>query len=404
MLESVVIMGASLGGLRAAELLRRKGYAGKLTLVGDEAHLPYDRPPLSKQLLTGAFSEEKIALRRKPYDELALDLRLGERATGLDVMRRVVTLASGVELPYDAAILASGARARRLPQQPELPGLFTLRTLDDARALRAALGGQPRVCVVGAGFIGAEVASSARELGCEVTILEALEAPLVRGLGRTLGEALGQRMRAHGATLRCSVAVAGFETAGEGAQRALSGVRLDTGEVVPAQVCVVGIGAVPNTEWLVGSGLTLDDGVVTDAHGHAGHDVYALGDVARFWNPLFEESMRLEHWSNAVEGARAVVDRLLNGDDAAPYAHVPSFWSDQFGVKLQGAGRPRGDDEVVFVAGSPRDEKFCAIFGRAGKLSGVVTASMPPLVIRFQKLLAAGCSWDDAQRAISPQN
>ncbi|MCB9629961.1 MAG: FAD-dependent oxidoreductase [Sandaracinaceae bacterium] len=402
--ESVVIVGASLGGLRAAELLRRKGYAGPLTLLGEEPHLPYDRPPLSKQLLAGTFTEEQLALRRKPYDELDLDLRLGTRAAGLDTARRRVLLADGSELPYDAAILATGARARRLPDQPELRGLFTLRTLDDARALREALASTPRVCVVGAGFIGAEVASTARALGCEVTILEALSAPLVRGLGVTLGAALGARMQAHGATLRCGVSVAGFDARGQGDGRQLSGVRLSDRTLVPAEVCIVGIGAVPNTEWLAGSGLTLDDGVVTDAHCHAGHGVYAVGDVARFWNPLFGEHMRLEHWSNAVEGARAAVDHLLHGDAAAEYAHVPSFWSDQFGVKLQGAGRPLGTDEVRFVAGSADAEKFCAVFGREGKLSAVLAASMPPLVIQYQKLLAAGASWEAALAAAPPQN
>ncbi len=399
MVDSVVIVGASLGGLRAAELLRRKGHAGRLTLVGDERELPYDRPPLSKQLLTGAWTEEQVALRRKPYDELALDLRLGVRAERLSLAQRTVFLADGAELTYDALILATGARARRLPEQPELRGLFELRTLEHARALREALRSKPRVCVIGAGFIGAEVASSARGLGCEVTVLEALPAPLQRGLGSVLGNALGKRMRDHGVDLRCSVAVAGFEATGEGDARALTGVRLTSGEVIPAEVCVVGIGAVPNVEWLAGSGLTLDDGVVTDAHCRAADGVYAIGDVARFHNPLFGESMRLEHWSNAVEGARAAVDHLLSPAEAAPYAHVPSFWSDQFGVKLQGAGRPRGDDELVFAAGSADTEKFCAIYGRDGKLTGVVSASMPPLVIQYQKLLGAGASWEAALAA-----
>jgi NADPH-dependent 2,4-dienoyl-CoA reductase/sulfur reductase-like enzyme len=397
--ESVVIVGASLGGLRAAEMLRRKGHAGRLTLVGDELHLPYDRPPLSKQLLTGAWTEEQVALRRKPYEELELDLRLGVRAARLDVAQRTLTLADDSTLTYDALILATGARARRLPEQPSLKGLFELRTLEHARALREALATKPRVCVIGAGFIGAEVASSARGLGCDVTVLEALPAPLQRGLGSVLGEALGKRMRDHGVDLRCSVTVAGFEATGEGAARTLTGVRLGTGEVIPAEVCVVGIGAVPNVEWLAGSGLTLDDGVVTDANCRAAEGVYAIGDVARFHNPLFGESMRLEHWSNAVEGARAAVDHLLDPAAAAPYAHVPSFWSDQFGVKLQGAGRPRGDDEAVFAAGSADTEKFCVIYGRAGRLTGVVTASMPPLVIQYQKLLAAGASWEAALAA-----
>lgn len=399
MVDSVVIVGASLGGLRAAELLRRKGHAGRLTLVGDERELPYDRPPLSKQLLTGAWTDEQVALRRKPYDELALDLRLGVRAERLSLAQRTVFLADGAELTYDALILATGARARRLPEQPELRGLFELRTLEHARALREALRSKPRVCVIGAGFIGAEVASSARGLGCEVTVLEALPAPLQRGLGSVLGNALGKRMRDHGVDLRCSVSVAGFEATGEGDARALTGVRLTSGEVIPAEVCVVGIGAVPNVEWLAGSGLTLDDGVVTDAHCRAADGVYAIGDVARFHNPLFGESMRLEHWSNAVEGARAAVDHLLSPAEAAPYAHVPSFWSDQFGVKLQGAGRPRGDDELVFAAGSADTEKFCAIYGRDGKLTGVVSASMPPLVIQYQKLLGAGASWEAALAA-----
>ncbi len=407
MVESVVIVGASLAGIRAAEMLRRKGYEGRLTLIGDEEHRPYDRPPLSKQLLTGAWEEDKIQLRRKPYEDLNLDLRLGQPARSLSTERKEVTLQDGSVISYDALIVATGARARALPNQPELDGLFLLRTLGDSRRLALALADKPRVCVIGAGFIGAEVASSARELGCEVVVLEALEAPLMRGLGRELGDVVGASMREHGVDLRCGVTVQEFvaqspndtsnDTAeGRAAAPKLAGVRLAGGERIDCEVCVVGIGAQPNIEWLEGSGLELRNGVVVDAHCRAADHVYAIGDVANFFNPLFEESMRLEHWSNAVEGARAAVEHLLQGDAAGPYHHVPSFWSDQFGVKIQGAGRPRGEDTMEVVAGSLEERKFCAIFGRDHKLTGVLTFSMPPQAIRYQKLIGAGATWQEA--------
>ncbi|MFM8303575.1 MAG: NAD(P)/FAD-dependent oxidoreductase, partial [Actinomycetota bacterium] len=255
----VVVVGASLAGLRTAEELRRLGFAGTLTLVGAEVHRPYDRPPLSKDFLAGTTDAAGLALRRQPYDELDLDLRLGVRATGVDLGGSVLATDAG-EIPFDGLAIATGAAPRRLPDQPNLAGIHVLRTLDDAVALRADLAQASRLVVVGAGFIGAEVAATCSARGIAVTMLEALPSPMVRGLGPLLGDALAALHRAHGVDLRTSVGVAGFA----GTDR-VEQVVLDDGTTLDADVVLVGVGAAPVTDWLEGSGLTLDNGVVCDA-------------------------------------------------------------------------------------------------------------------------------------------
>ncbi len=255
--STVVVVGAALAGLRAVEELRAAGFAGRLVMVGAEPRQPYDRPPLSKQVLAGEWDAEQTALRHQPYDDLDLDWRLGRRAAALDVAGRTVTLADGEVIGFDGAVLATGAVPRTLPTTPPLPGIHVLRTLDDSLALRAELEHQPRVVVVGAGFIGAEVAATCRRRGLTVTVLEALPAPMVRGLGSMLGGVLGALHRDHGVDLRLGVGVAGFE----GRER-IERVLLGDGTTVDADVVVVGIGVRPATDWLEGSGLTLDDGVV----------------------------------------------------------------------------------------------------------------------------------------------
>ncbi|HKA93022.1 MAG TPA: FAD-dependent oxidoreductase [Acidimicrobiia bacterium] len=392
--RTIVAVGASLAGLRAVETLRREGYDGRLVLVGAESHLPYDRPPLSKELLAGEWEPDQIALRKQPYDDLDLDLRLGRRATGLDIENRVVELDGGDALGFEGLVVATGARPRTLPGTPALDGIFVLRTLDDCLSIRARLDARPRVVVIGAGFIGSEVAATCRGRGLDVTVLEMLATPLERAVGPVVGDACGRLHHRHGVDLRCGVTVAGFE----GTER-VEKVRLTDGSTIEADVVVVGVGVVPETRWLESSGLELDNGVVCDETCLAAPGVVAAGDVARWPNPLFDgERMRVEHWTNATEQGVAAARRLLVDDAAAaePFAPVPFVWSDQYDVKIQVVGSIRGDDEVAVVDGSLDEHRFVALFGRGGRLVGALGFSRPRLVMQYRRLIADRASWDDA--------
>ena len=402
MLQHVVVVGASLAGLRAVESLRTEGYDGQLTLIGAETHLPYDRPPLSKKVLAGEWESDRIALRRPDQIEaLQLDLRLGQRAERLDASARVIELADGSTVAYDGLVIATGAQPRRLPDQPALAGVVELRTLDDALALRALLDGAPhRVVVIGAGFIGAEVAATARQRGLEVTIVEALPVPLARGLGPAMGMACGLLHGDNGVDLRLGVGVAALE-GGTRVER----VHLTDGSVIAADVVVVGIGVSPATGWLEGSGLELRDGVVCDATLATGlPGVFAAGDVARWPNGRFGEEMRVEHWTNANEqGALAAKNLLATGGAdgsgagvAEAYEPVPFFWSDQYGARLQYLGRASGDDEVQVVHGSIDERAWVALYGHGGRLRGALGVNMPKLLAGYRKLFAERASWDDA--------
>lgn len=399
-MERIVVVGASLAGLRAAETVRTQGFGGSVVVIGAETHLPYDRPPLSKKLLAGAWEPDRISLRT-PDDMDALDVgwRLGTPAVGLDTSRRLVHLGDGGEVPYDGLVLACGALPRMLPDVPTgaTPFVTALRTLDDALALRRHLAdGGRRVVVIGAGFIGLEVAATARGLANTVTVLEGAPAPLMRALGAEMGAAVAACHGDHGVEIRCGVSVAGI-----GAH----GVRLADGDVIAADVVVVGIGVVPATDWLAGSGLELRDGVVCDemlaavtvAGGSPG--VFAAGDVARWRNPLFDEEMRVEHWTNAAEQGAAAAGNLLalaEGRPPVAYAPVPFFWSDQYDRRIQFLGRCDAGDDVRVVVGSVDDRQFVALFGRAGRLRGVLGLNMPRLVMPYRRLLAERASWDDA--------
>ena len=396
--EHVVVVGASLAGLRAAETLRSSGFEGRVTMIGDEPHHPYDRPPLSKRLLSGEWEPDRIALRKpEQMDELDLTWRTGAAATGLDTTRREVALADGATVPYDGLVIATGASPRSLPGQERHANAHVLRTLDHSLALRAELvddgpvDGGRRVVVIGAGFIGLEVAATARGLGHEVTVLEGLPVPLVRGLGGEMGAAVAAIHADHGVDVRCGVVVSEITP---------DAVVLADGSTVPADVLVVGIGVAPNVAWLDGSGLTIDDGVVCGSDLGAGPaDVFAAGDVARWFNPLFDETMRVEHWTNAAEqGAHAAANLLARGrgEPTAAYAPVPFFWSDQYDRRIQFLGRAGDDDEVRVIAGSVDEHKFAAIYGREGRLRGVLGVNMPRVVMPFRARLEQRMSWDDA--------
>ena len=390
---SVSIVGASLAGYWAAETLRRDGFEGRISLIGDEPHAPYDRPPLSKKFLAGDLDDDRLPLTTaEKLADLGLEMRLGCRATGLDVATRTLEV-DGVAEPYDGLLIATGARCRNLPGTVGLAGVHTLRTRDDAEAIRDALAnGARRVVVVGAGFIGAEVASTAIGRGAEVTMVEALEAPFGRVLGVEMGAVMADLHRRHGVDLRTGVGV--DEVLGDDR---LAGVRLADGATLEADLLVVGIGVVPNTDWLEGSGLTLDDGVVCDETCLAAPDVAAAGDVARWANPRYGEVMRVEHWDNAVQQGVHAARRLLQSDEeATPYAPVPWFWTDQYDRKVQLAGRPHTDDEVRVVAGSTAEHRFAAFYGRDGRFTAALGMNRPRQVMQSKGLLDAGASWDEA--------
>ncbi len=392
-MEHVVIVGASLAGLRAAETLRGADFDGRITMIGGETHHPYDRPPLSKRLLSGEWEPDRIALRKPDQmDGLDLTWRTGARAVGLDVESRTVLVGDGTHVEFDGLVIATGADPRTLPGQHAHDSAHVLRTLDDSLALRAEItDGDKRVVVIGAGFIGLEVAATARGLGNEVTVLEGAPAPLMRGLGAEMGAAVAAVHDDHGVDVRCGVSVA-----------AIAGrhVELADDTTVDADVLVVGIGVGPAVDWLDGSGLTIHDGVVCGPDLGVGHDgIFAAGDVARWHNPLFDEAMRVEHWTNAAEQGAIVGSNLIAWRDGEPtraYEPVPFFWSEQYHHRIQFLGRPAGDDEVRVVAGSVDDRKFAALYGSGGRLRGVLGLDMPRLVMPFRKHLEQRISFDDA--------
>jgi len=392
-IRRVTIVGASLAGLRAAETLRRHGYDGALTLIGDERHRPYDRPPLSKQLLLGTWTPEQTFFRQKDgYEPLALDLRLGVPATSLDLRGRRVTLADGTWADYDRLIIATGARVRTLPGIAPRPGLLVLRTLDDAVALREALTTATRVAVVGMGFIGLEVAAACRSRGVGVVAIESLPVPLAPIVGPTLGETLLAMHADHGVEVRTGVTVTGIY-----GEPRVAGVALSDGSRVDADVVVVGIGVVPNTEWLVSSGLPLDNGVVCNGSGEAAPGVYAAGDVARMANVWYGEAPRIEHWTNAVEQGVHVAEQMLgSADAAASFSSVPYFWSDQYDRKIQFVGRARPHDEMVVVDGSTAERRLTALYRRGDRVVACLTVNQPRALIKYRKLLASHPSWDTA--------
>jgi NADPH-dependent 2,4-dienoyl-CoA reductase/sulfur reductase-like enzyme len=353
--------------------------------------------------LKGEWEPDRIQLRKPDaLASLQLDMRLGVRATALDVARRAVTLETGEVVPGDGVIVATGSEPRPLPGQPDLDGVTMLRTLDDSLALRRRLADRPRVVVIGAGFIGLEVAASAALTGCAVTVLEGASAPLMRGLGAEMGKTVARVHARHGVDVLCDIEVVGIE----GVDDRTTGVRLGDGQLVAADVVVVGIGVSPATAWLNGSGLELRDGVVCSETLRAASGIYAAGDCARWVNRLFGdvgEEMRVEHWTNAAEqGAAAAVNLLAELSGVAPiaYAPVPFFWSDQFDSRIQFIGRAHGDDEIRVVAGDV-DGGFVAIYGHAGRLRGVLGVNMPRVVMPFRKLLADRASWDQALQHVA---
>ncbi|MFB7999281.1 NAD(P)/FAD-dependent oxidoreductase [Streptomyces sp. NPDC056002] len=370
-LSRVVVVGASAAGLTAAETLRREGFSGQLTIIGEERHLPYDRPPLSKQVLKGEWQPERVALRtREALDALDAEWLLGHRAVGLDAAGRAVELAGGTRVPFDGLVVATGVRPRRLPFGQDLAGVHVLRDLEDALALREALRSAPSVVVVGAGFLGAEAAAVARELGCSVSLVDPLSAPMVRQLGPVIAGRVARLHLEHGVDLRCSTGVAGFTEE----QGRVTGVRLDDGTELAAQVVLVAIGSAPAVEWLRDSGLPLGDGLLCDEYCEAAPGIVAAGDVASWVHPDLGR-LRIEHRMNATEQGMAAARTLLG--HRVPFAPVPYFWTDQYDVKIQAYGRPSADADFAVVSGDRDEGPFAAVYGQDGRITAGVTWNMP---------------------------
>ena len=391
---SVVIVGAGLGGLRSAEALRAHGYRGSLTLVGEERRPPYDRPPLTKQLLAGAWDEDRVALTTtEALVERGIDHMAGVRAVSLEAEAMEVRLADGRSLRGDAVVLATGATPRRLAGTEGMAGVHVIRTMEQSLALRdelAALGPGARVVVVGAGFIGGEVASTAAAGGCAVTVVDVLEVPLSPVVGEEVGRWITELHRREGIEVRTGATIERVEprrTGGRAAVVLADGTRLD------ADVVVVGIGVRPETAWLEGSGVVLQDGVVTDAALFAADGVVAVGDLARFtWHhALGTEQVRIEHWEVTAQLAAHAATALLAGRATAEQVSlVPYFWSDQHGRKLQMLGRPRGTDDVTRVAGSLDEARFTFLTHRDGRVTGVVGLASPRTVMRSRPFVEHG--------------
>ncbi|MFJ3212563.1 NAD(P)/FAD-dependent oxidoreductase [Streptomyces flaveolus] len=383
----IVVVGASAAGLSTVEGLRREGYTGSVTLIGGEEHLPYDRPPLSKQLLSGEWDTDRLRLRGEE-DLAALDLRLrlGSPAVALDTRAREVALADGSRVGYDALVVATGTRARRLPGTASVRGVHVLRTLEDALALRADLAARPHLVVAGGGFVGAEAAAVARGLGCQVTLVTDTSQPMGDALGDELGAMLRDVHHEHGVRIETGVLVDRIRTAGERA----TGVRLADGHTLDADVVLVGIGAQPNTEWLAGSGVPVGNGVECDATLYAGSGVWAAGDVACWLHARTGEPWRIEHRTNAAEQGLAVARNILAGPQgAAPFDSVPYVWSDQYDLKIQIYGRTRGADEVRIVEGSTAERKLVALYGKNGRTCAAVGINMVRALRGYRTQVAA---------------
>lgn len=382
------MVGASLAGLSAARSLRKQGYDGRLVVIGDELHRPYDRPPLSKEFLAGTLGEADLSLETDDED-LRAEWLLGARAAGLDRAERAVRLADGREVRADGIVIATGAVARTLPGSEGLAGVHTLRTLDDARALRDELAGGGRLVVIGGGFIGAEVASTAYALGLDVTVVEAAPTPLAGPLGATMGDVVSALHVDHGVKLLCGVGVKGLS-----GERRVDAVLLEDGRSIPGDIVVVGVGARPCVEWLEGSGVELDNGVKCGADGRTSlAGVVAVGDCANWYDPRAGAHRRVEHWTGARERPDAAIATLLAGGAVEPgVPRPPYFWSDQYGVKIQFAGHAAAADSVTIEAGAADDRDVLAVYRRAGVPVAVLGMNQPRLFTRWRKQLAATSS------------
>lgn len=385
--SKIVVVGANIGGGRAVEALRAEGFDGDIVLVGAEPDLPYERPPLSKGFLTGAVAEGDFSVASaEDYAEKRIETRLSTRATALDPIAKTVTLDDGETLDYDQLLIVTGATPRRLSVPGhELDGIHYLRTVADARAIRDDLARAERVAVVGMGFIGAEIAASARSLGKQVTTIEALDQPLAPALGREVAKRMVAIHRGHGVEVLAGETVTRFEGDGRVHQ-----VATASGRTVPCDMVVVGIGVTPSTGWLEGSGIALDDGVAVDEYCRSSlPDVYAAGDVASWLSRRYRRRLRVEHFDNAGNQAVAAAKSMLGGDE--PYDPLPYFWSDQYDISLQVAGSTTDHDQVVF-RGTVEGGSWSAFYLSGDRLTAVLAANRFKDFSAGRRMLRGGTS------------
>jgi 3-phenylpropionate/trans-cinnamate dioxygenase ferredoxin reductase component len=377
----IVIVGGGLAAARTAEQLRRSQFSGAVTIVSDEDHLPYDRPPLSKEVLRSETDDVTL----KPaefYDENDITVLLGAGAKSVDTAAKTLTLTDGREIGYDELVIATGLVPKRIPSFPDLAGIHVLRNFNESLALREEAGSARRAVVVGAGFIGCEVAASLRSMGVEVALVEPQPAPLANVLGEQIGELVARVHRAEGVDVRCGVGVSKVVGTDK-----VEKVVLADGTELEADLVVVGIGSTPAVGWLEASGIALDNGVVCDAQGRSSaQNVWAIGDVAS-WRDTVGQQVRVEHWSNVADQARVLVPAML-GQDVPEVVSVPYFWSDQYDVKIQCLGEPEADDIVHVVEDDGR--KFLAFYERDGVVAGVVGGGMPGKVMKTRSKIANG--------------
>jgi phthalate 3,4-dioxygenase ferredoxin reductase component len=399
-ISSAVIVGSSVAGVRAAQALRTEGFDGRIVLVGQEADWPYDKPPLSKQFLSGAWDGDRICLlTRETAARDRIEMRLGVAASSLDAGSHRVVLADNSVLDYDVVVIATGASARPAPWKPE-QGMHVLRTVQDSRNLHAEFKRGGPVVIVGGGFIGAEAAATARSLGNAVTVVDPLEAPIGRVVGREVGAYFTGLHHRNGVATRFGQGVAGIERRADGDL----GVLLTDGSVLSAATVLVGIGAVPNDGWLAGSGVLTDNGVVCDEYCRSVNvpDVFAAGDVASWIHVGHGERVRAEHWTNAVEQAASVAHNIVHPDNLCPYRSVEYVWSDQYSWKVQIAGRPDVATRHEAIGDLAGDHPKAAVLytDSAGILRGVVTVNWPRASAHYRRLLADGVSFAEALAAL----
>lgn len=394
-MRRVVVVGGSLAGVNAAESLRERGFEGEITLVSAEDHLPYDRPPLSKEALLSGIEADKLLLRSPEwYEEQAITTVLGTAATHLDPGSQRVTLSDGRVLDYDGLVLATGSRARRLPNADNQPPLHVVRELEDAARLRSVLEPGKHLVLIGGGFICLEVAATARQLGLDVTVVEVAQVPLGRVLGDEVGGWFRELHERNGIRVGCGTAVESVERRGEGAR-----FHLSDGRQVSADVVVAGIGATPAIEWLHDSGLDLAQGVqcAPDLSASA-PNVVAAGDLARWYNPTFDEEMRIEHWTNAVEQGRHAAGTLLGAGES--FSSVPYFWTDQYEARMRFVGRAEAADEVLIEESSK--DKLVALYGRDGFIRGAVCVNAPKQLAKYRKAIHDQVPWADIAMSGQP--
>lgn len=383
----IAVVGASLAGVRTVKALRRKGFDGEIVLIGEEERLPYDRPPLSKQFLTAPEPVAPRLLEAESFYD-TVELRLGVRATGLSLRDRTVSLHDGSSVKADHIVIATGASARSLSGVPEgLRGVTTFRTVADAQRVRDAFDEGPRVVVIGAGFIGCEIAAAARARGLQVTVVELRHAPVIRDVGALVGSTIAALHRENGVDLRFGTTVTSFE-----ADDRIRALHLSDGSRIEADLVVVGVGANPRTDWLDGSGLLLRNGLACDERcrvvGGDGH-VWAAGDVASWPSARFGETLRIEHWTNASEQASALASNLLDPLSARTYDAVPYFWSDQYHHRYQIIGRISSTDDTTLLHGSLRERPFAVAYYRQKRLRGVIACDMPDVIADAHRQLDA---------------